>query len=248
MKSILTGVLALGIVGCGAMESAKLKDAADKKDTADSSSDIKFQGYLVSAFDINVDGKQYSDSEDFYTQKVDELEAQKADAGYKGYAVKFEANIGLDDLKQGMKVYVVPSESRGFAAETVIDYDGTFNVGFPAEAEDGSVKVRANKRVNVKLTKGKETVYWCYNFSAKETGTKVSRDGKPIILDTFFTKLTKYKCQESTSGITVPEKASTGTAIEVSNVCKDGPGIPVSEAIQHSDVEYYKECVTAEVK
>lgn len=245
MKTIL--VLALNLVGCGAqLEDVNAKAKADG--TENDGSAIKFQGYLMSAFDISVDGKQYDDSEDFYTQKVDELEEQKAEAGYGDYTVKFEASIGLDDIKQGMKVYVVPSESRGYAAETVIDYDGTFKVDFPAEAQDGSVKVRANKRVNVKLSKGKETVYWCYNFSAKEIGTKVDKNGKPIILDKFFTKLTKYKCQESTSGITIPEKASPGEAIEVSNVCKDGPGIPVSEAIEHSDVEYYKECVTKATK
>lgn len=211
--------IAATISGCGDMAQQPVgASAKDSPDSLSSKEVINFSGYLLSAFDITVDGTHYYDSEDFYTRKLDELEAMKVEAGYPNYKVTFDASIGLDDLKVGMSVYIIPDKKRGYAAEARIGSDGSFSVNFPAEAAGDNVRVRANKRVNVILNgPNKEVVNWCWNFSAMEKSVAVEHGGKPVILDTFETKVTKYKCiAPEQTGISIPKKAD-----------EIGAGVPV---------------------
>ncbi len=175
---------------------------------------VIFSGYVSAAFELTVNDQVYVDSEDFYTQQLGELETQAAEGGYEGWELKFEAEIGLADLKNGMRVYVVADEEKGYAKETDVKGDGTFSVEFPPDGT-GLYKVRANKRVGVTLTNpdpqaaaADKEVFWCYNFSAIDKEVKLEERDKPIILDKFVTKITRYKCSTSSSGgITIPPKA-----------------------------------------
>lgn len=191
------------------------KDEAAGEDSTDGEGSKKhvsggyLQGYVVSAFDMTVDDKQYLDSEDFYTQQLGRIEDEAREGGYEGYTIKFDAQIGLDDLKRGMKVYVVSTQDQGYAADTKINEKGRFQMSIPAEGVEDTYKIRTNKRVNVILTSEdkKDVVKWCYNFSGLETEASVEA---PAIINKFQSRLTRYACTTgSDTGITVPAKEVT---------------------------------------
>ena len=209
-------VMALVMVSCGMPPTSEEKAAADKeaadKATAAANAEqfpegIQFIGYVSPAFDVTVDGKQYLDTEDFYTQQVDKLKQEALDSGYEGWTLDFDAEIGLDDLKAGMKVYIAPTGNRGFAGETEIKYDGSFKMDFPKEAVDAAYKVRAVKRVTVTLTNNADTNQvdrWCYTFNAVDQMVTLSQHDSPVILNNFVTHVTSYKCStESAGGISI---------------------------------------------
>jgi len=174
---------------------------------------MMLRGYVSSAFDITVDGKHYEDSEDFYTQQIDVLEKQKDDGGYSEYSLEFDAEVGLGELKTGMEVFVVATADQGFAGETIVIYDGTWEVKLPPEAKGDSFQVRANKRVGVRLTGPEgDVVEWCYNFYGIKL-LSLDDKSKPIILKNFQTKLTKYRCPLSSKSILgIPAKKVTKSA------------------------------------
>jgi len=157
------------------------------------------QGYVVSAFEMEVDGVQYSDSEDFYTQQLVKIEAEAVEGGYDGYTIKFDAQIGLDDLKRNMKVYIVATQDQGFATDTKVNEKGRFRVSVPESGVQDSYKVRTNKRVTITLTSPdrKDIKKWCYNMSGHETEAQVGSDA---IIRTFSTKITRYACSVTTGG------------------------------------------------
>jgi len=168
---------------------------------------IMLKGYISSAFDISVDGQHYDDSEDFYSKQIDVLEKQKNDGGYSEYSLEFEAEVGLGELKNSMEVFVVATADQGFAGETIVLYDGTWEVKLPPEVKGDSFQVRANKRVGVRLTGPTgQVVEWCYNFYGIKM-LNLDDKTKPIILKNFKTKLTKYRCPLSSKSILgIPSK------------------------------------------
>lgn len=170
---------------------------------------IYLKGSVSSAFNITVDGQNYTDSEDFYTQQLDVLTSEKEANGYADYKLTFDAQLGLNDLKDGMTLQAEGIGDTGYAGETIIINDGTFELRFPSEAEDEILNIRATKRIGVILTSTKgENIYWCYNFYAKKE-IELKANGKPIILRHFETKLTKYKCEgRKTSSLSIPKNAS----------------------------------------
>jgi hypothetical protein len=176
-------------------------------------SPVAVKGYVSSAFDLTVDGKNYADSEDFYSEQLETLEQQKNDGGYDDYVLSFEAEVGLGELKNGMDVFVVATAEQGFAGETGILYDGTFQVNMPGDAIGDSFQVRANKRIGVILTNSEgNQIRWCYNFYGSQKFT-LEENPKPIILRHFFTKLTKYRCSDSkASALEIPAKETPAPA------------------------------------
>lgn len=167
---------------------------------------VTLRGYVASAFEIEVDGTQYLDSEDFYTSQIEKLEGEVVEAGYDGYTIKFDARIGLDDLKQGMKVYISSVEDRGFAGDTQVSDRGIFSMFIPASGSTALYRVRTNKRVNVLLTgPDGEKVKWCYNFSGIESQIDVT-DPRPVHIDKFETRVTRYSCSGQPTGIQIPKR------------------------------------------
>jgi hypothetical protein len=216
-------LMALLLTGCGSWEMS-FQDHSNVQQTEQYlyQGPVQFEGYLLSAFNITVDGEHYADSEDFYTNQLVRLNDLKNEAGYEEYMLELEASIGLDDLKSNMRVFIAPSASgRGYAAETFVNHEGKFQAIFPAEAEGDTVKIRANKRINIRLVDplGEyPTITWCYNFFAQEMNMVVSRNEKPIVLDTFYTRVTSYQCQSvGSSGLTIPNnpaRSGSNQAIE----------------------------------
>jgi hypothetical protein len=172
---------------------------------------VSFSGFIGGAFPISVDGVNYDDSEDFFTQESARLPEKVAAAGYNSeWSVRFDAAIGFSDLRANMVVYIAPNARKGYQGEGTVGSAGAFNISLPKEAVDTVYQVRAVKRIHVVLTKGDETKRFCYNFSAVDKSVNFSDREKPIILDSFATKITTYACASSTSGgITVPSAANS---------------------------------------
>ena len=203
-SSISLSLLALTASGCGREDKVETPQITVKATPPNES--VEFHGAVTSAFSITVDGVRYEDSEDFYTQEVQRLPAKVESAGYTGWTAKFDAVLGFSDLSRDMTVYISPTEKRGYTGKTSVGSDATFRVELPSAASDSSYNVRAVKRVNVVLTKDGEIKKFCYNFSAVDKNVSLNETDKPIVLDTFTSKLTLYACEsQQTDGIQIPE-------------------------------------------
>lgn len=195
-------------ISCG-REDSQQSGASSNANVSDrgaaSNSNVTFNGAVTSAFAITVDGVRYDDSEDFYTQEVQRLPDKAAAAGYDGWETKFDAVLGFGDLARDMVVYISPTEKRGYTGKASVGSDAKFRVELPADAQDSSYNVRAVKRVNVILTKAGESKKFCYNFSAVDKNVPFNEKDKPIVLDSFTSKLTLYACEsQQTDGIVIP--------------------------------------------
>ncbi len=174
----------------------------------------EFRGFVAKAFELEVDGETYLDMEDFYTKELARLPAKVRDAGYDPeYDVQFDAQLGLSDLWLGMTVYMSTAASSGYLGETEVMSDGQFSVALPVDAVNDIYRVRANKRINVILTRGSEKRKICYNFSALDLSVPFTERSKPIILNKFSTALTSYECQTLPrgDGLAIP---TTKTSVE----------------------------------
>lgn len=195
------------IIACGSGDSGETSETANESgsDSSDSDGKVTFNGSVVSAFTITVDGIRYDDSEDFYTQEVMRLPSKVAAAGYSDWNATFDAVLGFNDLARDMMVYIAPTEKRGYSGQAAVGTNAKFLVELPTAARDSSYNVRAVKRVNVLLTRAGETKRFCYNFSAVDKNVPFNEKDKPIVLDTFVSKLTLYACEsQQTGGIVIP--------------------------------------------
>jgi len=149
-------------------------------------------GY-VSPININVGEDHYTDSEDFYTREMAKLQASAWEQ-YPGYRLAFDGSIGLRDFKQDLQAFLTPQEDMGIASETSVNYDGSFAFDIPSSVanKEAVYTIRVSKRVGLTLTKGNDTIYWCYNFYA-EKNLQIERDN-PVVMRDFNTTLTAYKC------------------------------------------------------
>lgn len=211
LKTLATLSALLVVAACGTADVAKSgSQAAASSDSSGGSSatangKVTFTGSVVSAFAITVDGVRYEDSEDFYTQEVMRLPAKVAAAGYSGWDATFDAVLGFNDLAHDMMVYIAPTEKRGYSGQASVGTDAKFLVELPSDATDSSYNVRAVKRVNVLLSKDGATKRFCYNFSAVDKNVPFNEKDKPIVLDTFVSKMTLYACEsQQTGGIVIP--------------------------------------------
>lgn len=199
-------MLILAATACGIQEnSTTTKESAGSSGDSAVSGNVTFNGSVVSAFAITVDGVRYDDSEDFYTQEVQRLPAKVAAAGYPNWETSFDAVLGFNDLAHDMMVYIAPTEKRGYSGQAAVGADAKFRVELPADATDSSYNVRAVKRVNVILSKDGQTKRFCYNFSAVDKNVPFNEQDKPIMLDNFVSKLTLYACEtKQEDGIVIP--------------------------------------------
>lgn len=171
--------------------------------------DFVIRGSVNSAFALTVDGKDYSDIEEYFTAESGNLQDKVSDAGYKGYKVRFDAAIGFNDLTQGMTVYIAAKEKRGYQTKTLIAKNDTFAAKLPKEASGDVYQIKANKRISLILTKGNEIKKFCYNFAAVDLEVPYEAVDSPIILSSFKTSLTTYECQQDagSDSLKVPENS-----------------------------------------
>ena len=165
---------------------------------------LSFVGY-ISPLNISVNGKEYVDSEDFYTHEVQRLRDESA-VTYPDYSLRFDANVGLRDFKKNMAVFLVASNDTGVASESNVDSAGkfSFNLLGDSVSVDDIYTLRATKRISVRLVKGKEEIRMCYNLYAEAEVTLT----KSVILRSFATSSTEYNCVPSAEGIQLPRKAN----------------------------------------
>jgi hypothetical protein len=223
---VLVGVASCGDSGHGGSTAeAPVTEDQLKVMVANLKGPVEFKGFVGGAFPITVDGVGYEDSEDFFTAEVSRLPQKVAAAGFDNtWLVTFEAALGFRDLRNDMMVYIAPMEKKGYQGEASVEPKGSFSVTLPKEAGDAYYQVRAVKRIAVVLTRESEVKRFCYNFSAVAKQVPLSEREKPIVLDTFVTKLTTYACSvENREGLVIPEGApllqSNGTL--VTKVAKD---------------------------
>lgn len=216
MRAILLTTATVLISSCGTQPSKEQNSSSLASPPTTEGS--VFQGYVNSAFEVTVDGEKYNDMEDFYTKELARLPKKVATAGYDAsWSVAFDAQVGMSDLWQNMKVYVSPIQNRGYQGEATVGTGGAFSVDLPSSATDSEYKVRAIKRIGVVLSKENEKIRICYNFSALEKSVLLSDREKPIILDTFISALTSYDCQFAESGgIQIPtSRTTTASALKL---------------------------------
>lgn len=207
MKTLITLIVMMVLVGCGANDpTVNGKDKAAVASETDSQTLTKTGDYYtvtgyVSPINISVNSKTYKDSEDFYTQELIKLKAE-AKTEFPGYTLTFDAAVGLNNFKSGMSVFLVATSESGVASQSIVDSTGKFLFML-----DGTVDVkaeytlRATKRIGMKLTKGEETIAWCYNFYAEKN---IALENNPLILREFRTTITQYQCSEQGDGMSLP--------------------------------------------
>ena len=173
-----------------------------------------FVGY-ISPINITVDGKAYSDSEDFYSAEIQRLQ-DLVDEKYQGYTFYLDGEMGLRDFKLDMSAYLASEdESGGIAAEDRVDRTGKFVFQIPSETLQNNVLhlVRAYKRIAIRLVQGKKTISMCYNlFADKEVSLATETS---VLLRDYTTKITEYKCPQvgsNASGLNLPAVKDTPVA------------------------------------
>jgi hypothetical protein len=211
------------LLGCGASdnnenepETTYASDPGQPGNELEGNQDevFAFQGFVVNAFSVTVDGQEYPDMETFYTEELGRLPEKVTAAGYDGgYDVDFRAQIGFRDLWQGMTVYIAADQSAGYQGEAQVAHGGEFSIDLPKDAQGATYRVRANKRIQLVLTKTNDIVTLCYNFSALERSVSFSNQSQPIILDTFETRLTRYECESEndSQGVSIPGNEQEST-------------------------------------
>lgn len=194
--------LALLLAGCGdkgfQFSAGQLEDKVDEAISAVS----HLKGSAQYAFNLSVDGQEFTDIEDYYTQQVDLLQSKVLEAGYDVDRVEFAGKLGFSDFIKDMSVFVVSSANT--QGKGVVDSQGNFSISVPNPNQLPLVtfKVRAQKRVQLILIKNEMvSKKLCYNFSAVDMDVIEN----PILLSNFKTDLTMYDCsQDKPSGMNVP--------------------------------------------
>ncbi|MBF0442392.1 MAG: hypothetical protein HQK54_10850 [Oligoflexales bacterium] len=127
--------------GCGTSENPKTQQrsptvSSTSEKTGETRPEIKFvvldrvqfRGYVVNAFSVTVEGTEYLDMEDFYTQATNHLPEKVKNAGHDStYKASFKAQIGLRDLWNNMDVYISTDNSAGYRGYSTVKSDGIAN-------------------------------------------------------------------------------------------------------------------------
>jgi len=161
-------------------------------------STLNISGSVTSAFAIVVDGTSFQDSEAYYTFMLNGLPGRIAKAGFQGYSARLEAALGFLDLVAGMTVYAQSTSERGYQGVAGVDKNMNFSIQVPLDGA-GDYQIRANKRIDLVLTKGKDIRKICWNFSAQSTNVPFSQTDKPVILRNFTSEVTAYACQAASA-------------------------------------------------
>lgn len=201
-------IIVMSLVSCGDLpleeEEGVLQQEQEQEMTTSSSSSV-VSGYIT-PLSISVDGKQYMDSEDFYTKEINRLRVEVKEQ-YPDYELTFEADLGLRNFKSGMYVFLAASGDVGIASESYVNATGKFSFNIDETVDLKLLyTLRATKRIGLKLV-GKdkdikeEVIHWCYNMFAQK---EIALENNPVVLRDFFTTVTEYQCQEGSDGIQLP--------------------------------------------
>ena len=215
-------VLTITLFGCGtanqctpsANNSCPAANAASTTSSSGTALDaqtkyVTFEGYIT-PLNITVDNVTYTDSEDFYTHEKQRLTADAAKS-YPAYTLFFDANVGLQNFKQGISVFLVASSDAGVASESTVDGNGKFSFNLVADSVNKTdlYTIRADKRVSVRMVDGEDEIKLCYNLYSEVDSTLTTS----IILRKFVTTPTEYNCVANSTdgGIQLPANPASGT-------------------------------------
>ena len=176
---------------------------ADKSETASQLTDnLTVTGYISPIY-IEVNGDEYANTEDWYTQEINTLRDQAA-AKYPQYNLSFDAQAGAE-FSYGFTAFIAPVAETGYAGSASVTR-GKFSFTLPSNIDrQAAYLVSVSKRLELKLYKGADTITWCYNLTGD---SQISLDGQPILIRSFTTKTTEYRCEKSRkagSGMTIPD-------------------------------------------
>jgi len=196
-------------VSCGVVPNDIIEKEGESESKSDSSANLFNGGFnvdgYISPLNISVNGKQYKDSEDFYTQELARLQ-QQVKKEYPQHTLAFDAAVGLKNFKTGMYVFLAAASDSGIASESYVDSSGKFSFAIGSEVDNKSqYLLRATKRIGLRLTKGTEVIAWCYNMYAEK---EIALESSPVILRNFETVVTEYQCSEPSEGISLPTNES----------------------------------------
>jgi len=160
------------------------------------------RGYIESAFTIRVNGISYNDSEQAYTAELAHLLSEASRAGYGGYRLEYEAQMGLGDLSSNTLVFVQAEGGTGFSGRTKVGFDSQFLIEVP-EGVGSKFDIKTVKRVSVIFTSadGEHQIKWCYNLFGIANGVTTAN---LITIDTFVTELTAYDCLAEGTSVVPP--------------------------------------------
>ena len=219
MKSaLILAATCMTLSACGNIFNMDSDSATEEEKKEVPTGPKTFEGFIGGIFEVTVDDQKYLDMEDFYTQEVTKLPAKVANAGYDpSWTASFDAEVGLSDLWRSMTVYISPTDSLGYQAQTFVESDGGFSVTLPPAALGKAYKIRANKRIGITLTRGELVKKLCYNFSAVEMSAPFDDESLPIVINKFVTTITAYSCNDSNSstGVKIPATPNHATALKV---------------------------------
>ena len=212
-KNLISMVTMVYMVGCGSIKDMQQQAALEQQQDQEiatmpstSTPELVVAGY-VSPINVTVDSKNYDDSEDFYTTEMARLKKKVADEFGADYTFRFDAKVGLKDIKNNMSVFLV-ADNEGLSGETSVDSNGQFRFRFTnANNVDASemYTLRAYKRLNMSVYNPAtgDKLSWCYNMYA-ERKTLLEKS-KSLVLREFKTKITEYACQqENDDGLEFP--------------------------------------------
>jgi len=226
MKRLATILTVLTLSACGAQE--QLDDAATEETTAsetvtttdganEAATGDQFEGYVLSAFEIKVDGKHFSDSEDFYTRFVDELIKPKR-PDLDASQVEVLGQYGVTSFGVGAPVFIAPSNGGdAHIYEATTDGNRAFKVNVSNASDETVYQAKTVLRIGLTI-KGlglaDSDVKYCYLLHSTKDGVNVL-DGGPIVFDEFTTQLNAWDCNESgptTISGSIPSATTTTTA------------------------------------
>ena len=223
MKTTLVIVFATTLLmgGCGAEAdpNSTTSSSGTKTDTASTITDkatatasqltenIVVVGY-ISPINITVDGVNYSDSENFYTKKLERLRSD-AVTKYPQYSITITGDLGLPSFAYGFSAFIAAVGDTGYAGSTTVSGQGKLSFTFhPDSDQQVPYEVTVSKRLGIRLTKGSDVISQCYNLMG---ATQINLDGHPFLVRSFTSQVTSYQCGQdpSDSGIALPVPQSS---------------------------------------
>jgi len=213
MKVLIVTVLLITACGSDPCNDADEKTKCEASEVAATNLEsveesVEFSGYVQRAFELTVEGKQFQDTEHFYTNFIGDLVYPKYPE-LKDKEVRLLGEYALDRFGSHTEVYLSSDADEGHLFQTATNKQGRFSVTVEPKALDETFRARIVIRIGLIV----DDEEFCYLLKSTKDGILVSDSAKPIIFNDFVTQLNTYKCGVS-DGIVVPEYDQNGVVIE----------------------------------
>lgn len=202
MRKIFTKLiysfLVITHMACGSFHSSNEKNP-ESSETQTDLLPIEFSGFIQRAFPISVEGIQFSDSEHFYTNFIDELILSNPEYSdsLADAIISVEGEYSLNRFGSFADVFMSTEQREGHIYQSKTDRDAKFSIEVMPESIDETFKARVVTRIGLLIEfPDQKTHHYCYIIHSIIEGLKVNEYSKPIIFDEFHTQLNTYQCKE----------------------------------------------------